>query len=193
MAGIFCVVRRNFASRLAVSFAARLAALSLGASLGAGLAGCGEKCENYNCAPCTETENLVVRLDTDSGRNGFTAAEVAGAYVVRYRRTGFAAPLDTVRTGICGPNLFCAVDLQHLPLPTASAPAPALGYLNYNYRFVLPNAGRTYDLSDLDVASQPGGKGCCSCAYNLRRRGVLNGVAVADDGGGVGNGFVLRR
>lgn len=157
------------------------------------VAGCGENCENYNCTPCTETENLTVRLDTDSRTGGFTSTEVAGAYLVRYARPGLATPLDTIRAGICGPNLFCAVDLAHLPLPTVNGSAPALGYLNFNYRFVLPNAGRTYELTDLDVASRPGGEGCCSCAMNLRRRALLNGVAVSDDGGGVGGGIVLQR
>ena len=161
-------------------------------ALGIGLMGCGDECEDYDCAPCTETENLLVRLDTDS-QTGFSAAEVAGAYLVRYAGPGFAAPLDTVRNGICGPNLLCAVDLQHLPLPTATGSAPALGYLAYNYRVVLPATGRSYDLSNLDVASQPGGPGCCSCATNLRRRALLNGVAVDDDGAGVGRGILLRR
>ena len=156
------------------------------------LAACGDKCEDYACAPCTQTENLVVRLDTDTRTGGFTSAEAAGAYLVRYAPPGFATPLDTVRTGLCGPNLFCAVDLQHLPLPSSNS-RPVSNYTQLNYRFVLPAAGRTYDLSNLDVASQPGGTGCCSCASNLRRRALLNGVAVADDGAGAGNGIVLRR
>ncbi|MDO7847544.1 hypothetical protein Q5H92_14335 [Hymenobacter sp. M29] len=172
----------------------KFAASVLATSLGINLASCGENCENYNCTPCTETENLVVRIETDSRTAGsFTSAEVAGAYLVRYARPGFATPLDTIRTGICGPNLFCAVNLQYLPLPVANGAGPALVYLNYNYRFVLPRVNRSYDLTDLDVADRPGGPGCCSCAMNLRRRAVLNGVAVADDGAGAGNGIVLRR
>ena len=134
----------------------------------------------------------MVRLDTDSRTSGFTSAEVVGAYLVRYAQPGFTTALDTVRNGLCGPSLYCAVDLQHLPLPSSSS-RPVSNYTQLNYRFVLPAASRTYDLSNLDVASQPGGTGCCSCASNLRRRALLNGVAVADDGGGMGNGIVLRR
>ncbi|OGX84716.1 hypothetical protein [Hymenobacter glacialis] len=157
------------------------------------LAGCGDKCADYTCAPCTLTENLSVRIDTDPQRGGFTNAEVAGAYVVRYAQPGFITPLDTVRNGLCDSNLFCVVNLQTLPVPGATGVQPALAYAAFNYRFVLPNAGRNYDLSSIDMASQPPGKGCCSCGSNLRRRAVLNGTPVADDGAGDGRGIYLRR
>ena len=159
----------------------------------AALAGCGSKCADLACAPCTRTENFSVYIDTQSQPGGFKAPEVAGAYVVRYARPGFATPLDTLRTGLCDANLYCRFDLQAYPIPGISGSQLSLAYTTFNYRFVLPQVGRIYDLSNLDVQSQPAGPGCCSCASNVRRRALLNGVPVDDDGGGEGNGIALRR
>lgn len=162
-------------------------------ALGATLTGCGDKCADTVCVPCTRTENLSVSLDTRTQPGGFTGAEVAGAYVVRFAPPGFTTPLDTLRAGLCDASLHCHFDLQTYPIPGVAGWQHSLAYTTYNYRFVLPRAGRTYDLSNLDVQSQPAGPGCCSCASNVRRRALLNGVPVADDGGGEGNGILLRR
>ena len=152
-----------------------------------------ENCEDYDCAPCTLTENITLRLDTSSQPGGFSAAEVRDAYLVRYAPPGFLSPLDSLRTRLCDGNTYCAISLDSYPLPVATGGQAALKYTYFNYRVILPKANRIFSLSNLEVASGPGGEGCCSCPSNIRRRLVLDGMAVADDGGGMGNGFLLRR
>jgi hypothetical protein len=171
----------------------RFPTLLLGMALGAGLAGC-DRCEGIACSPCTRTDNVNIYVDTNSSPGGFSSAEINGIYLVRYTSPGFMQPLDTVRTGLCSSNLFCFIGLESYPIPGTQNVLGSRELPNYNFRFVLPNAGRTFDISNIEVQSEgPSGRGCCDCGQNVRRRLLLNGVPMADDGNGSGRGFALRR
>ncbi|MBD2722540.1 hypothetical protein [Hymenobacter armeniacus] len=164
--------------------------------LGTLLSGCGDKCAGVYCSPCdVSIDNISVYIDGDSLHGGFRKADLAGSYSVRYVAPGFARPVDTVRLVRGGPNFYTGgVTLRTLPWPTVvSIPAP-YNLESYSFRFVLPAANRTYDLSNIELQIGGGsGDGCCNCGQNTRRRFVLNGVPVVADGDEAGRGAVLRR
>lgn len=152
-------------------------------ALSGGLAGC---CGSIDCdCDVVSASDVVFALDQDSLRGGFRAVEVKGTYAVRYARPSFSTPLDTVRSLLAGSNGYSSyVSLQNLNWSTKPVTPPAVtgGFIDYNYRVVLPNAGRTYDISNLEVATRVT-KGCCACPINERRRFVLNGNQVVAEGG----------
>ncbi|MBJ6109697.1 hypothetical protein JAO73_11785 [Hymenobacter sp. BT523] len=159
------------------------------------LSGCGSKCEDYVCAPCTPLpSDIVVVFDRDSLRGGFRKAEINGAYVVLYAAPGFTTPLDTVRQKRGGADFYQGfTSLGTLPWSIASPANQSTFPEGYNFRFVLPNASRTFDLSNIELKTESG-SGCCSCGYNTRRRFVLNGVPVVADGYEFdGRGAILQR
>ena len=156
------------------------------------LVGC-DACEDVHCAPCTLIDNVMVVLDTRSQPSGFSQAEIKDAYIVRYARPGFAAPLDTLPTGLCQSGVSCKFNLQEYPIPGAQGAQFAQHFADFNYRVVLPKASRTYSISDIDVQTNPPGEGCCNCGSNLRRRLMLDGVPVQDVGKGSGNCILLSR
>ena len=92
-----------------------------------------ECCGSIQCdCDVTSAGDVLLQLDPDSLQNGFRAADVRGAYVVRYARPGFLAALDTARLLLAGrgaPSGYSYfVGLQSLPClgrfgPGAS-PAP---------------------------------------------------------------------
>ena len=172
----------------------RLSGLLTLVVLSGNLAGC-DPCEDTYCAPCSDfTNDVQLLVDSDSLQSGFRKSELNGAYIVRYARPDFAAPLDTVRQGR-GEKRFTpfTFSLQFIPWPTRPA-APAIqDYTGYNYRLVLPRAGRTYAFSELDVESKIESEGCCNCPTNVRRRFALNGQQVVPDGSGPQAVTVLRR
>jgi hypothetical protein len=178
--------------RLAVC--AGLGALALAGST---LSGCGDKCAGINCAPCSTSPNdIVVVFDRDSLRGGFRKAELSGAYAVVYAGPGFAAPLDTVHQARGKVDFYWGfVSLATLPWAANKIQPPYPE--SYNFRFVLPNAGRTYDFSNIELQTGPSGNsgGCCGdCGQNTRRRFLLNGVPVVADGAEFdGRGATLRR
>jgi hypothetical protein len=154
-------------------------------SLLAALSGCGEKCEGVDCPPCSPfTNDIVVAFDRDSLRGGFRKAETDGGYVVRYPAPGFSAPADTVRQTRDELNFYRGVislrTLAGLGRPPGGLTAQPEAY---SYRFVLPALNRTYDLGNIELQTGPSDAGdCCNCGKNVRRRFVLNGVAVVLDG-----------
>ncbi|HEX8330117.1 MAG TPA: hypothetical protein VF629_21455 [Hymenobacter sp.] len=143
-------------------------------ALSAGLAGC---CGSINCdCDVTSAGDVVVAFDRDSLQSGFRTAEIKGAYIVRYARPDFSAPLDTARSLLASSNGYSSyVSLQLLNWSTRPmTPPAATGKLvDYNYRVLLPSASRTYDISNLEVTTGVG-DGCCACPFNKRRRFVLN-------------------
>ena len=69
-----------------------------------GLAGC---CGSIQCdCDVTSAGDVVLQFDQDSLKNGFRAANVRGAYVVRYARPGFLAALDTARLRLIGSGVL---------------------------------------------------------------------------------------
>lgn len=147
--------------------------------------GCGDKCAGTYCAPCNAfTGDIVVAFDHDSLQGGFRKAEIAGGYAVRYAAPGFGAPVDTVRQIRGGADFYRGlISLGTLPWPGQLGGAPQRSLAAYNYRFVLPRPGRTYDLSSVELqTARSAGDGCCDCGTNTRRRFVLNGAVVVLDG-----------
>ncbi|OGX81431.1 hypothetical protein BEN47_05645 [Hymenobacter lapidarius] len=160
-------------------------------ALSGSLAGC---CGSIDCdCDVSSASDVVVSFDQDSLQSGFRAAEIRGAYAVRYVRPGFLMPLDTARQVLAATNFNSTnyISLQTLRWPANPAP-PATGeaFTKYNYRLVLPNASRSYSISELEVATEAG-SGCCGCPFNTRRRFVLNGKLVIAEGGA--SYTVLRR
>lgn len=152
-------------------------------AIGSSPAGC---CGAVQCdCDVSSASDVVLQLDADSLQNGFRAAEVRGAYVVRYARPGYLAPRDTARfrpigSGAVGGPYFL-VGLESLLWPVRAGGPPAAGLLDYDYRLLLPNANRTYEVSSLDVQTATA-SGCCACLVNTRRRFVLNGTPVVAEG-----------
>ena len=180
----------------------RAAAACLAAALTTSLPACTKQnaCEDVFCAPCQFTDDVVLAFDLDSLRGGFRRAEFSGAYAVRYALPGFGTPLDTLREGrVYSGQRFSfygrPTELFFLPWPTVTQAYSVAALNAHNYRFVLPAATRTYNISSVDVASEAGdGKSCCSCGSNVRRRFVLNGTAVVADGNGPPDVYAwLRR
>jgi hypothetical protein len=161
------------------------------------LSGCGDKCDGINCSPCDiSIDNINVYIDLDSVHGGFRKADIAGTYAVRYAAPGFTAPIDTVRQARGGADFYRGVvSLRFLPWSSVAAVQAPYSLESYSFRFVLPAANRTYDLSNIELQVGPtGGDGCCDCGENKRRRFVLNGVPVVADGDGPGvRGAILRR
>ena len=62
-----------------------------------------------------------------------------------------------------------------------SAPAVTGDFTIYNYRFVVPAANRTHEMSNLEVKTEASG-GRCDCGTNVRRRFVLNGRQIISNG-----------
>jgi hypothetical protein len=149
------------------------------ATLGFGLAGC---CGSTVCdCDVGSAGDVVLRADQDSLRGGFRKAELRAAYAVRYVRPGFATPADTVALNLVGgPYPDAYISLQALP-PVKGTGQTSAGFTTYDYRLVLPNANRTYEVSNLDVATTVT-SGCCACPVNARRRFVLDGIAVVAEG-----------
>ena len=152
-------------------------------AIGSGLAGC---CGAIQCdCDVSSASDVVLQLDADSLQNGFRVAEVRGAYVVRYVRPGFLAPLDTARFRPIGSGAsggpYYLVGLQSLRWPVRAGGPPAAALADYDYRLLLPNANRTYEVSNLDVRTGTT-SGCCACPINTRRRFVLNGTPVVAEG-----------
>ena len=146
-----------------------------------GLAGCCGRTE-CDCDVISPGE-VVFYADQDSLQGGFQRAELRGAYAVRYAPPGFSGPADTVRLGLAS-SAFNShyIGLRALRWPVRTGPQPALqAFTGYSYRFVLPNANRTYDVSNLDVATDLS-DGCCACPVNVRRRFVLDGKPVIAEG-----------
>ena len=166
--------------------AIRAVIIVLFAAGGVALAGCGDKCAGVYCAPCNAfTGDIVVAFDRDSLQGGFRKTEIDGAYAVLYVAPGFASPVDTVRQIRGGADFYRGyVSLGTLPWSigptTARGPYPG----SYNFRFVLPRATRTYEISNIEIqtGASSGGDGCCDCGENKRRRFVLNGTSVVADG-----------
>ncbi|MBO2007939.1 hypothetical protein [Hymenobacter negativus] len=148
------------------------------------LEGCIDKCVGVNCAPCNGLlDNIVVVFDRDSLQGGFRKAEMEGAYAVRYAAPGFTTPFDTIRQMRGGVDFHHGVSLRVLPWPTVPAVQGPYELKNYSYRFVLPAANRTYDLSGIELQTGEGtGGDCCDCGVNTRRRFTLNGAPVVADG-----------
>jgi hypothetical protein len=166
--------------------------------LGNILAACdNDKCEGVNCAPCTtDVDDVQVVFDLDSAGTGFRAAELRGAYVVRYKRPGFGAARDTVRRLATPGNGFGRyyLALFQLRWPRAVAGSYVVDTLQaHNYRVVLPAANRQYNLADLELRSQISTEGCCACPRNVRRRLLLNGLPIVADGAGDAGVVVMRR
>ncbi|OGX84715.1 hypothetical protein [Hymenobacter glacialis] len=159
--------------------------------LSAGLAGC---CGSIECdCDAGSASDVVVSFDQDSLQSGFRAAEIRGAYAVRYVRPGFLTPLDTARQVLASTNFNSTnyISLQTLRWPAnPTLPTAGEAFTSYNYRLVLPNASRSYSISELEVATGAG-SGCCGCPFNIRRRFVLNGNPVIAEGGAAYT--VLRR
>ncbi|MBF9140177.1 hypothetical protein [Hymenobacter properus] len=173
----------------------KLTGSALATLLGVSLIGCGDKCEDYNCAPCTSAPNdIVVLFDTDSTQGGFRRAEISGGYVVLYTALGFTQPLDTVRQERGGLDFYRRpTSLRTLPWKVAPNSAQLPYPEGYNFRFVLPRANRGYDLSNIELRTEASG-GCCDCGHNTRRRFSLNGVPKVADGYEFDErGAVLRR
>ncbi|WP_375417393.1 hypothetical protein [uncultured Hymenobacter sp.] len=168
-----------------VGWAGLLAALSFG------LAAC---CGNISCDVCLPyASDVALSFDTDSLQAGFRKAELKSAYLVRYAQPGFATVLDTVRLNRDDVPYRSVFSLYELAEQGRSGSQASAGPItDYNYRFVLPAPGRTYNLSDLQVKTRVEG-GCCACAENVRRRFVLNGQPVVADGSGAGATTILRR
>ena len=157
-----------------------------------GLAGC---CGSIQCdCDATSAGDVVLQFDQDSLQNGFRAANVRGAYVVRYARTGFLAALDTARLRLTGSGASSGysylVRLKFLSWPVRAGGQPTAGLADYNYRFLLPNASRTYEVSNLEVVTGVT-SGCCACPINIRRRFGLNGSPVVAEGNAAVT--ILRR
>ncbi|MDQ2794456.1 MAG: hypothetical protein M3Y12_10690 [Bacteroidota bacterium] len=150
------------------------------AALCFGLAGC---CQSTQCdCDVSSAGDVVLLADQDSLRGGFRKAELRAAYAVRYVRPGFGTPVDTVALDLVGGAYPSAsISLQALPLGRRAGAATG-AFTNYDYRLVLPNARRTYEVSSLDVATGVT-RGCCACPINVRRRFVLDGRPVAAEGG----------
>lgn len=152
-------------------------------ALGGGLTGC---CGSIECdCDTTSASDVVLSFDQDSLQSGFHAAEIRGAYAVRYVRPGFLVPLDTARLALASNNVgnINYISLRTLNLPAYPAPPAAAGvFTDFNYRLVLPQASRSYSISELEVATKTG-SGCCACPTNARRRFVLNGSLVVAEGG----------
>jgi hypothetical protein len=153
--------------------------LAAGAALaGAGLGAC-ESCEDIYCAPCSPFVNdVALYFDTDSTQQGFRRAELAGAYAVSFRRPGFGRATDTLRLIGATNHLQYGVSLGSFPGVYYSADS----LKQYNYRIVLPAIGRTFEVSELDVAGRYDTEGCCNCEENARRRFRLDGRAIVADG-----------
>lgn len=149
------------------------------ATLACGLAGC---CGSIQCdCDVSSAGDVVLRADQDSLQGGFRQAELRGAYAVRYVRPGFATPADTVPLNLVGgPYPSASISLQNLP-PVKGTGQAAAGFTAYDYRLVLPNARRIYEVSGLDVATTTT-SGCCACPLNARRRFDLDGRAVVAEG-----------
>ena len=65
--------------------------------------------------------------------------------------------------------------------------------LHDNYRFVVPAANRTHEMSNLEVKMEASGTKCCDCGTNVRRRFVLNGRQIIADGSeNQERGIILR-
>ncbi|RZK36663.1 MAG: hypothetical protein EOO57_06790 [Hymenobacter sp.] len=165
-----------------------------------GLSACGESCRDVNCAPCrTDVDNVEIYFDLDSAHTGFRAAELRGAYIVRYQRPGFTRARDTVRrqNGNSAASGFGQYQLSlRLNWPKAVQPYTyyaADSIQAHNYRIVLPAAGRQYELSDLDLTIRRNAEDCCNCPYNERRRLRLNNQPLVLDGGGGNTSLVLHR
>lgn len=158
-----------------------------------GLSGC-LGCNSQICDCFDGGENdIYLAFDSDSSRQGFRKAELAGAYVVRYARSGFTTALDTARIG-----------------PTPTYPSERAGFgviLNYvfrqqttlpdvaanNYAIVLPRVSRRYQVAGIEIANETTGSRCCRCLTNTRKRVVLDGSALIADGNEGGPLAVLRR
>ncbi|RZK16106.1 MAG: hypothetical protein EOO56_20845 [Hymenobacter sp.] len=137
-------------------------------------------------------------FDLDSAARGFRAAELRGAYIVRYKRPGFAFARDTVRRQLRpASSLSNGFDRYQLSLAELHWPG-GISYvpdtlMAHNYRLVLPAASRQYDLSNLEISIAIGTSGCCNCPTNVRRRLLLNGQPIVADGGGENTSVVVRR
>lgn len=138
-------------------------------------------CNNRSCDCCfDEDENFVSsQFDSDSLSQGFREAELRGAYAVRYASPCFTTALDTAyrqpashrgSTGFAG---FSAT--LNTMFPGATQPSSA-------YALVLPQLGRRYQLTDIEVAGERRGNRCCKCYVNTRKRLRLDGVYLVADG-----------
>jgi hypothetical protein len=137
-----------------------------------------------------------VVFDLDSAGTGFRAADLRGAYAVRYKRPGFGAARDTVRRLATPGNGFGRYQVALLQLRWPRAAAGGYGgdtLQAHNYRVVLPAANRQYNLADLELRSQISTEGCCACPSNMRRRLLLNGRPIAADGAGDAGVVVIHR
>ena len=169
-----------------MKFLSTIQSISLLGLLGLGsvLAAC-DRCENVDCAPCNAfIGDIVLAFDRDSLQGGFRKVEINGGYAVRYAAPGFTTPIDTVRQTPFGAEFYRGViSLGTLPWPRLLTNTTPYDPAAHSFRFVLPNANRTYEISNIELKTGPGNpESCCSCGENLRRRFVLNGVAIVADG-----------
>jgi hypothetical protein len=173
----------------------KLLLLLLNCLLGAGLlAGCTD-CREQTCDCWSEYEdNIWLQVDLDSLQGGFRKAEVSGAYVVRYARPGFATSLDTARRHPDQSPLdfvYGGIVLSFgLFAPRTQASNEVA---QYNYAVVLPQVGRRYQITDIELAGEERGNDCCRCYRNTRKRLRIDGNYVVAENPLIAPAATLRR
>ncbi|GAB2956918.1 hypothetical protein GCM10027048_24040 [Hymenobacter coalescens] len=153
----------------------------LSALLAVGLGGCqGLEAPDCSTVKCSSfAYDVPLRLDLDSLNAGFRRREVRSAYLVRYADAALRQPLDTTWQPPRGPQDFYlaggAVSLL-AALPAEGRTVQELP--RYHFQLLLPAAGRSYRITNLQVAART--PECCP--VNVRRRFNLNGTPVVADG-----------
>lgn len=150
-------------------------------AMAAGLASC---CSNVAC-DCFDGfgSDILLQFDTDSlqGRSDFyRPADLRAAYVVRYRNVSPGLPVDSIPLQLKAEEGFpkYAFSLRSLFVPTSNSD----NFTQYAYRVVVPVAGRSYSVTALEVAGHEVEEHCCSCYQNTRKRLLLDGQPIIDDG-----------
>ena len=143
-------------------------------------------CCSYRTCDCfDEGENDVsFYFDSDSLNQGFREAGLRGTYAVRYESASFATALDTTyrQPGLRAyDSSFCEfyVRLNSLFPPR---PGTAQPFTAYAYALVLPQTGRRYQITDIELAGERRGNRCCTCYSNTRKRLRLDGQYIVADG-----------
>jgi hypothetical protein len=159
----------------------RLLTLLLLSLLSTGLMGIG-------CCDCfNPTTDLSLEFSADSlGGAGFRRAEWRSAYVVRYEAT-LTEPIDTLRQALPGATSPAGGSYLYV-LEGGSGPVAWLDSRWAgskpvgSFRVLVPAAGRTYDLTDIDLKTTGGG-GRCGCYRIERFNFSLNGQRITGKSG----------
>ena len=148
-----------------------------------GLSSCAPDCRDQTCECWGQYQNFTfLAFDTDSLNQGYRAAELRGAYAVRYATSAPSAAPDTtaLRPGADGPAGFKRLGVT-LDFLFAPQPGSRQSFAAYNYAIVLPRPGRRYEITDIELAGEQSSDRCCPCYTLTRRRLRLDGQYVVAD------------